>query len=264
VERSIPQEDTGEGATGGETTADKSGAPASGVTPTTSARQSELAALSLRPLQWCLALAALCLVVFILSNPDRRNYYVHFVTQAQAWLQGQTSIPLPDYQDTMPILNAAGESTGRGIIPFPPFPALVLLPFVSIWGVATNQQLLATILGALDVAIAYWMLGFLPIRQAIRGLTALFLGLGTVLWYASALGTTWFFAHVVAVGCLLLAVGLALSADAEAAARGEVHIGGCIIDPDDPDIVCQGAERHCWQRAARGGLTAISLRAAQT
>jgi len=50
----------------------------------------------------------------------------------------------------------------------------------------------------------------------------------------------------------------------EAAARGEVHIGGCIIDPDDPDIVCQGAERHCWQRAARGGLTAISLRAAQT
>jgi hypothetical protein len=217
VERSIPQEDTGEGATGGETTADKSGAPASGVTPTTSARQSELAALSLRPLQWCLALAALCLVVFILSNPDRRNYYVHFVTQAQAWLQGQTSIPLPDYQDTMPILNAAGESTGRGIIPFPPFPALVLLPFVSIWGVATNQQLLATILGALDVAIAYWMLGFLPIRQAIRGLTALFLGLGTVLWYASALGTTWFFAHVVAVGCLLLAVGLALSADAEAA-----------------------------------------------
>jgi hypothetical protein len=159
---------------------------------------------------------ALCLVAYILTNPDRRNYYVHFVTQAQAWLDGHTSIPLPDYQDTMPILNAAGQSTGQGIIPFPPFPAVVLLPFVSIWGAATNQQLLATIFGAIDVAIAYWMLGFLPIRQAIRGLTALFLGLGTVLWYSSELGTTWFFAHVVAVGCLLLAVGLALSADADA------------------------------------------------
>jgi hypothetical protein len=208
VERSIPQEAARDPVPGGH-----SGGSQGGQVSVAGDRS----AISLRPLQWCLALMAFCLVAFILSNPDRRNYYVHFVTQAQSWLDGHTSIPLPDYQDTMPILNAAGQSTGQGIIPFPPFPALVLLPFVSIWGAATNQQLLATIFGAIDVGIAYWMLGFLPIRQAIRGLTALFLGLGTVLWYASALGTTWFFAHVVAVGCLLLAVGLALSADPEAA-----------------------------------------------
>ena len=218
MERSIPQGDTREGVSGGGSIVARSGKPPAGDGPAAPNDEPEEAvALSLRPLHWCLALIALCLVAFILSNPDRRNYYVHFVTQAQAWLDGRTSIPLPDYQDTMPILNAAGESTGRGIIPFPPFPALVLLPFVSIWGAATNQQLIATILGAIDVGIAYWMLGFLPIRQAIRGLTALFLGLGTVLWYASALGTTWFFAHVIAVGCVLLAVGLALSVDRDAA-----------------------------------------------
>ncbi|HEY5486376.1 MAG TPA: hypothetical protein VIK06_01905 [Candidatus Limnocylindrales bacterium] len=217
MERSIPQGDTRDGVSGGDSAGCEGGKQGVGADRSAPSNEPQVAAPSFGPLQWCLALMAFCLVVFILSNPDRRNYYVHFVTQAQAWLDGRTSIPLPDYQDTMPILNAAGQNTGQGVIPFPPFPALVLLPFVSIWGAATNQQLLATILGAIDVGIAYWMLGFLPIRQAVRGLTALFLGLGTVLWYASALGTTWFFAHVVAVGCLLLAVGLALSADRDAA-----------------------------------------------
>ena len=216
MERSIPQGEAGEGPSGGDAGGPQSGKQSDAGHRSAASNESESAAPSVGPLQWCLGLVALCLVAYMLSNPDRRNYYVHFVTQAQAWLDGRTSIPLPDYQDTMPILDAAGQSTGLGIIPFPPFPALVLLPFVSIWGAATNQQLLATIFGAIDVGIAYWMLGFLPIRQAVRGLTALFLGLGTVLWYASALGTTWFFAHVVAIGCLLLAIGLALSADSDA------------------------------------------------
>jgi hypothetical protein len=164
-----------------------------------------------------LGLAITCLVVYVLSHPDRTNPYLHFVLQAQAWLDGQTSIPTPGYQDVMPILDSAGQSTGRGIIPFPPLPAWVLLPFVAVWHLATNQQLLAAIFGAIDVGIAYWMLGHLPVRPAIRLLTSLFLGLGSVLWYAAAIGTTWFWAHIVAVGCLLLAVGLALSVDRDAA-----------------------------------------------
>jgi hypothetical protein len=164
-----------------------------------------------------LGLAALCLVVYFICRPDRPNPYLHFVLQAQAWLDGQTSIPMPGYQDVMPILNAAGASTGRGIIPFPPLPAWILLPFVAIWHEATNEQLLAVVFAAIDVGIAYWMLGFLPIDTRIRWLTSLFLGLGSVLWYAAVIGTTWFFAHVVAVGCLLLAVGLSLSVDRDAA-----------------------------------------------
>ena len=164
-----------------------------------------------------LGLVMLCLVVYYLSQPNRTNPYLHFVLQAQSWLDGQTSIPTPGYQDVMPILDQAGQSTGRGIIPFPPLPAWVLLPFVAVWHVSANEQLLATIFAAIDVGIAYWMLGQLPVRPAIRLLTSVFLGLGSVLWYAAAIGTTWFWAHIVAVGCLLLAVGLALSVDRDAA-----------------------------------------------
>ena len=168
-------------------------------------------------LLWGIGLLLLVLAVYYFSQPNRTNLYLHFVLQAQAWISGQTSIATPGYQDVMPILDTRGNPTERGIIPFPPLPAAILLPFVAIWHLATNEQLLATIFGAVDVGIAYWMLGFLPVREQIRRLTALFFGLGTVFWYTSVIGSTWFWAHVVAVGCLLMSVGLALSVDRKAA-----------------------------------------------
>ena len=173
--------------------------------------------LSLAPHAWGLALAFLCLVVYFVSQPNGNNLYLHFVLQAQAWLDGHTAIPMPQYQDVMPIKDASGTPTGYGIIPFPPLPAWVLLPFVSIWHLGTDQHLLATVFAAIDVGIAYWMLGYLRVSHNIRTLTSLFLGLGTVLWYTAAIGSTWFWAHIVAVGCLLLSVGMALAADRDAA-----------------------------------------------
>jgi hypothetical protein len=178
---------------------------------------------------WGLAIVALCFAAYYFIQPNRGNAYLHFVLQAQSWLQGNTNIPTPAYQDTMPIgVMPGGASctpgsdpscvaTGYSILPFPPLPAWVLLPFVALWHQATNQQLLATIFAAIDVGIAYWMLGYLPVRHAIRVATSIFLGLGTVLWYTAAIGSTWFWAHIVAVGCLLLSVGLALSADRDGA-----------------------------------------------
>jgi len=168
------------------------------------------------------------LAIYIVSNLDRVNFYNHFVWQASAWLEGSTGIRFPvvatatspgnDYfQDVQPILDAAGNATGRGLIPFPPLPAVVLLPFVAIFGLSTNAQLIATFIGAIDVALAFWMLGRLPLDRTVRAASTIFLGLGTVLWYAAELGSTWFLAHVVAVGLTLAAIALALEADPRAA-----------------------------------------------
>jgi hypothetical protein len=221
VERSITQATPGDGAP-----ASPAAGPADDLSAGATGAQQENVRLA--PFVWGISLVVLCLVVFIFTNPNRQNPYIHFVWQAQAWLDGQTSIAThvaPSatspgdswYQDFQPILDASGSDTNRGDLPFPPLPALVLLPFVAIWHLFTNEQLLATIFAALDVGIAYWMLGYLPIRQEVRQLTTLFLGLGTVLWYAAAIGSTWFWAHIVAVGCLLAAIAFALSADREAA-----------------------------------------------
>ena len=169
-----------------------------------------------------LALVAACFAIYLASQPDRSNPYLHFVWQAQAWVDGDATIPLVapsdgipgnDYQDIMPILDADGAETGRGLMPFPPLPAVLLLPFVALWHLRTDEQLVAMALAAVNVGLGWWVLGMLRVRPAVRLLTAVFLGLGTGLWYAAAIGTTWFWAHIVAMTCTLGAIGLALRAD---------------------------------------------------
>ena len=168
-----------------------------------------------------LGLVLACLVLYQLTRPAEQVIYNHFAWQAQAWLEGRLSIEYPvaasvagpgnDYfNDVIPVVAAAGLPTGRGMIPFPPLPAVVLLPFVVVLGLAVDQGLLAAIIGALDVAVALWVLGRLGVRPALRVLLTLFVGAGAALWYAASLGSTWYFAHVVAVGLTLGAVGLAL------------------------------------------------------
>jgi hypothetical protein len=169
------------------------------------------------------------LVLYCLTRPAWQTVYNHFVWQADAYLHGQASIryPVPAtatspgndfFNDVVPVVDAAGNATGRGMVPFPPLPAVVLLPLVAIWGMATDQASLAVVLGALDVGLAFWLLGRLPIRTGLRGALTVFVGAGTALWYASSLGTTWFLAHVIALGLTLAAVAVALDADDRAAA----------------------------------------------
>ncbi len=195
-----------------------------------------------------LLISGLVLLVFLVSNPARHNFYEHFTWQAAAWLEGQTGIRYPvcpssgepifeattclwvadpgrpynDYfLDVMPVTGADGRETGRATIPFPPLPALLLVPFVALWGLNFDAQTLAALIGGLDVWIAWWMLGALALSLRMRAAVTLFFGLGTVFWYTSMLGTTWYFAHVVAVGLTTLALGIALRADSSAVAGAE-------------------------------------------
>ena len=171
-----------------------------------------------------IGLVVACFVLYSLSRPAWQTVYNHFVWQADAFLHGQASIryPVPAtgtspgndfFNDVVPVVDAAGIQTGRGMIPFPPLPAVILLPFVAIWGMATDQTFLAVVFGALDVGIAFWLLGRVAIRSRLRAGLTVFVGAGSVLWYASSLGTTWFLAHLVAVGLTLAAVAIALDAD---------------------------------------------------
>ncbi|HYN70144.1 MAG TPA: hypothetical protein VEX41_08035 [Candidatus Eisenbacteria bacterium] len=170
-------------------------------------------------------LVALALLAYGLPGSDR--LYNHFVWQALAFLDGRAAIdwPVPggpgspgnDYfQDVFPISGPNGDLTGRGLLPFPPLPAVVLLPFVAMWGLATDHRAVSVALGAIDVGLCWWALGRLAVSRSVRLAATLFFAFGTVFWYAAQLGTTWLFAHVVAVTFLLLAVGVALGGDPEA------------------------------------------------
>jgi hypothetical protein len=182
------------------------------------------------------SLVAIALVVYTLSHPYR--FYDHFEWQAAAFLEGQAAIRYPVaatatspgnafFQDVLPVPTTDGVP--RALVPFPPLPAVVLMPFVALWGLNADGQLIFAILGALDVGIAWWLLGRLPIRTWVRFAATVFFGFGTVFWYAAQLGTTWYQAHVLAVGLALAAVGVALGGD-RAAARSEDEVSVPIGD----------------------------------
>jgi hypothetical protein len=175
-----------------------------------------------------LGFGLLALFAYWVGDEGTVRYYNHFVWQALAFLDGRAAIDYPvapsgdlpgnDYfQDVLPLRAPDGTLTGRGLIPFPPLPALLLTPFVAVWGIRTDAQAIAGLFGAIDVALVWWVLGRLPIRTATRAVTTLFFGFGTVFFYAAELGTTWYLAHVVAVAFLLVAIGIALGADPRAA-----------------------------------------------
>ncbi len=167
-----------------------------------------------------LLLALAALAIYLATRTDR--YYDHFVWQAAAFLEGHAAIRYPIersgdllgnayFQDVLPIPTTDG--TPRGLLPFPPLPAVVLLPFVALWGLATDAQAIFTILAAVDVAICWWALGRLRIRPSVRLGTTVFFAIGTVFWYTAQVATTWYQAHIVAVGLSLLAIGVALQGD---------------------------------------------------
>jgi len=194
---------------------------------------------SRRPAAWSpstivvgLLIALAAFVLYAASNPVHYNQYTHFVWQADAFLHGRAWFPYPVqdgsslppnwyFQDVYPLTDANGVPDGRVLLPFPPLPALVLLPFVAAFGLFTDQE-------AIGVGLAYWMLGRLVIRASVRILTTVLFATGTVWWWSAAVGSTWYLAHLVAVNVALIAVGVALGADPTAAGKdpGTANDGG--------------------------------------
>lgn len=183
-----------------------------------------------------LAFVVVGIVVYVLSNPTRHGFYDHFMWQASAWLEGSAGIryPVEDgiranayYQDVLDLGDAALTSRlglpyepGRALIPFPPLPAVLLLPFVAMWGLATSGALVAAVLGGINVGLCWRMLTRVTDRRGAAFLGTVTYGFGTVAWYAAMLGTTWFQAHVLASTLLFLAITAALDAERREAIEG--------------------------------------------
>ena len=129
----------------------------------------------------------------------------HFVHQAAGFLQGTLSIP-----GEPPNLNDWVLHDGRWYSSFPAFPAVLMMPFVAIHGLAFNDVFFTVCLAALNVGLmAAFLRGLRDDGQhdrsdgLIAGLAALF-AFGTVHFYSSIRGEVWFTAHVIGVGLLLV------------------------------------------------------------
>lgn len=189
------------------------------------------AAVSVWERRWALPLVifALCAGVYCatsahrLLRPSPNNHYVHL---AHAWLEGRL-----DLGGDPPGTNdwACFDTVSRGPCPagqyrfsgpdaeryrwyvsFPPLPAILLLPVVAIFGLATLDALFWALFAGAAPALLFIVLRFL--RESGRSgrsprddllVTTLF-AVGSVYYFVAAQGTVWFAAHVVAAACVCL------------------------------------------------------------
>jgi hypothetical protein len=171
--------------------------------------------------------------IYVFSDPSRSGWYNHFVWQADGFIHGRFGIAYPVvdglyingyFQDIMPLPSTPGAPS-YGLLPFPPLPAVLLMPFVALFGMATDAQLFGAVLGAINVGLAWRLTMRLTESRSAAFLATLFFAFGTVHWYAAIISTTWFLAHVVAVTFLMLGVTLALDAERREQVRRVMRVG---------------------------------------
>lgn len=185
--------------------------------------------------RWALAglLYVLCSVAYAAFAPralfETHTPYNHFAHLAQAWLDGRLDLAggAPSYAHN----NDFAVYDGKTYVVFPPFPALILLPFVALAGSPENVA---------DGQVFLWLAGLGPSilflalerlsscghgsRRVLENwLLALCFAFGTVFFFTAEQGTVWFAAHV--VGVVLAALFLLLVVDARYPLAAGVVLG---------------------------------------
>jgi hypothetical protein len=112
--------------------------------------------------------------------------------------------PLRGTPETVPAGDIVTRSSIR-YVSFPPFPAVLMVPFVAIWGLSFNDVLFNALWAGLNPMLLFLLLRHLresglSRRSAVEDLwlTAMF-GVGSVYYFCSVLGQVWFSAQIVAV-----------------------------------------------------------------
>jgi hypothetical protein len=137
--------------------------------------------------------------------PSPRNWYNHYLYLANSFISLRVDIPnLPSFFQDKIITN------GKTLIPFPPVPAFILIPFIEtskmikIFKNITQQQV-SIIFGSINTLLVYFLLKkYTNTKNSV--LLSIFFSFGTVAFWAAVIGTTWYFAHTVAITFLILSL----------------------------------------------------------
>jgi hypothetical protein len=176
----------------------------------------------------------------------QHSMYNHFVYLAEGWLKGRLDMPVPPPNENdwarVEVLHLRDGRTLKGMfgkigptdrfyplrgasvtvgndqiasrsyiryVSFPPFPAVVMLPFVAVAHLKFNDVLFTAIWAAINPVLLFLLLGRLRERGYSKRsvtddlwLTVMF-GVGSVYYFASVIGQVWYTAHVIAVTCVL-------------------------------------------------------------
>jgi len=146
------------------------------------------------------------LVFAILHGPVMRaSSLAYFNYLADAFLHGSVNLlKLP------PNVLDLSQYNGQYFLYWPPLPAIVLMPFVALFGIGFSDVLFTAVIGALNVSLVAVLLRVatkrgIGTRRDRRALLVLFFAFGTVHLTLAPLGRVWFTSQVIAFLCVILA-----------------------------------------------------------
>jgi len=157
-----------------------------------------------RPWVAFVAITAFAALLYELTVPERVNLDA-FVPLADAFLHGRLHVA-----DPMPWIEHVDRAAGGWYVPYPPMPAITVLPFVAIFGNSFDQGIAAALIGGLNVAILWTLLGKIGVASLPRTALTVAFAVGSVHWWAAGVGTSWLFAGINGVFYALLTMWLAL------------------------------------------------------
>ena len=136
--------------------------------------------------------------IYLASSPGNTPYN-YFTRLAMAFLEGR--LYLTDNPSWLSELITITD--GKYTFVNPPLPAAILTPFVAIFGGGLPQQFAAHATGAGAVVLSY-ILAMNITRHKIKSLwVALALGIGSIVWFLSSVGSVWYLGQITAVFFIL-------------------------------------------------------------
>ena len=153
-----------------------------------------------------LAMAVYTLIAARHGSLWQASNYAYFNYLADAFGHGQLHLRI-----TPVSIHDLSVFNGRYYLYWPPFPALVLLPFVAVWGVEVSDILLTIGIGGLNVALVALLLRGATARRIIelstmeRSLLVLCFALGTTHTALAPYGRVWYTGQLIGFACVALA-----------------------------------------------------------
>jgi hypothetical protein len=143
--------------------------------------------------------------VYLLTTSADPTPFDYFVRLADAFLHGRLYLlEAPSW------LNELVPHDGGWYVVYPPVPAVMLIPFVALFGTSFPQNLASCLYGGVTVALVWLLMGRFALTVRSRLLLTLVFGFGTVFWYVTEVGSAWYLGHVCAVMFSTAAVILAI------------------------------------------------------
>ncbi len=144
--------------------------------------------------------------------------YDYFTRLSDSFLEGKLYL-----SENPPWLNElipGGQN--RYFVPYPPMPAILAMPFRAVFGNKFHQEYLSELLGAGIVILTISISWKIKKDKKLLIWSGLLSGLGTIMWFLSSVGSSWYIGQITAAFFLTFAI-------LEATTRKRPFIVGLLI-----------------------------------